>query len=316
VAMNRHEPGHESYTLAEAVLESAPQRDAAWWVEWFRVKLQRMGLYYWQNRPDDMAEIAGQIGLLIEQHGAVTQRTRYLSLLALIALRRDHYFYSGDAITYTGEALAVSLETGNLGEIADRQFTHGFSHLWSDHLNEAETHLQIARKMTEQNGDLSILARALAYLTVVYRIRGDIERVQEYATYSLQIAREARMPQYTGMARAQCAWLAWRVGNLAETKQQAQAAIADWGGLGSAQTIVPFRWFALFPLMGVALQEEDIEQAAHCAKHMTTPPQQRLPDDLADLLERAVAAWEQGRSDVSNDLLQQAFQLAQELHYV
>jgi hypothetical protein len=241
---------------------------------------------------------------------------RYLYVLGMMALRRDRYFHSSDAITYSGEALALSLETGNLGEIASRHFYYGFSHLWSDHLDEAETHLQIARETTEQNGDLTLLARALTYLAVVYRKRGDIERVRVFAAQSLRIAGEANMPQYTGMARAQYAWLAWRTGDLVETKRQAGAAIEDWGGLGQAQSVVPFRWFALFPLMGVALQEENVEDAVQWAQHLITPPQQRLPDDLTSLLEQAVAAGENGPVDAVGDLLRQAIQLARASHYI
>jgi tetratricopeptide (TPR) repeat protein len=229
---------------------------------------------------------------------------------------RDGYFDSSDAIRYTGESLALSLETGNLGEIATIYFNYGFCHLWSDQLDEAETNLQIAREMTEHNGDLTLLSRVLAYLSVVYRKRGNVERVRECAAYGLRIASETKMPQYVGMACAQYAWLAWRAGDLAETKRQAQAAIADWGGLGLAQSVVPFRWFALFPLMGVALQEESTEQAVLYAQHILTPPQQRLPGDLTGLLERAIAAWEDGQPDTTYELSCQAFELAQELHYV
>ncbi len=316
VSMNHHELGGKLYTLAASVLENAPRRESSWWVEWFRVQLQQMELYYWENRPDAISELGDRLRPLIEQHGSVTQRLRYLYLLGMMALRRDQYFFSSDAITYTGEALTLSLETGNLSEIASRHFYHGFSHLWSDHLDDAEEHLQIAREITEQNGDLMLLTRALTYLTVVYRKRDDLEGLQRYAHDSLKISGEARMPQYTGMARAQYAWLAWRSGDLAETKRQVQAAIEDWGGLRSTQTVVPFRWFALFPLMGVALQEEDIDQAVEYARHMITPPQQRLPDDLTDLLKRAVVTWDQGQPDAANDLLHQSFELAHELHFV
>jgi ATP/maltotriose-dependent transcriptional regulator MalT len=198
--------------------------------------------------------------------------------------------------------------------MAYRYFSHGFCHLWSDQLDEAEAYLQIARQMTEQNGDLSLLAWALAYLTVVYRKRGNKESVRDFADYSLRIAEEANMPQYVGMARTQYAWLAWCAGDLAEVKRQVRDAIAVWGGLSAIN--IPFYWFALFPLMGVALQEEDFEQAVHCAQHMLTPFQQRLPDDLADMMDRAIASWKDGQPDVANDLLHQAVQLAQELHYV
>jgi predicted ATPase/DNA-binding CsgD family transcriptional regulator len=312
VAMNRHEQGHELYQLAESALENAPRRDAAWWAEWFRIETQRMELYYWQSRVDDMAELARQLKPLIEQYGSVTQRMRYLNLLGLMALRRDHYFDSRDAITYTGEALALSLQTGDLGEIAYRHFNHGFSHLWSDHLDEAEEHLQIAREMTEQSGDLTLLARALTYLTVVYRKRGDVERVREFANDSLRVAAEAHMPRYIGMAHAEYAWIAWCEGDSAETMRQAQAAIEDWGGLGT----YPFRWLVLFPLLAVALQQEDTAKAISWGQYLILAPQQRLPDELTQRLEEAVTAWEHNQSDMTKDLLWQSLRLAQKIRYL
>jgi tetratricopeptide (TPR) repeat protein len=316
LGMNEHEPAHETYTLAESVLENALQRDAAWWHEWLHIQTQRMELYYWQNRPTDMATLASRIGPLFEQHGSVTQRLRYLYTVYLMALRRDRFFYSSDAIVYSAEALALSLETGNLREIAYRYFTYGFSCLWSDRFDEAERHLQVARGMMEKNGDLKLLARALTYLTLIYRRQGDIERVREFAALSLDVAGEANLPQFTGSARAHCAWLAWRAGDLAETQRQAWAAIDDWGGLVEHQTAAPYRWYALFPLMDVALQEANIEDAVQYAWYMITPSQVRLPDELTASLKRAVAAVEKGQRDAASDRLRHALRLARELQYI
>jgi predicted ATPase/DNA-binding CsgD family transcriptional regulator len=312
VAMNGHEQGHEYYQLAESALENAPERDAAWWAEWFQIVTQRMELYYWQGRVDDMAELARQLQPLAEQYGSATQRMRYLNLLGLMALRRDHYFYSGDAIAYTGQALALSLETGDLAEIAYRRLSHGFSHLWSDHLDEAEEHLQIAREMTEQSGDLTLLARTLTYLTVVYRRRGDVERVREFANDALRVAAEAQMPRYTGMAHAAYAWIAWCEGDIEETVRQAQAAIDDWGGLGT----YPFRWLALFPLLAVALQQKDTAQAISWGQHLILAPQQRLPDELTQRLTDAVTTWERNQVYLATDLLWEVLRLAHEMHYL
>ena len=316
VVMNQHEKGHEYFALAESELAQAPKRTPAWWRECLRIKTQRMELYYWQSRPDDMDALARQIRPWIEQHGSMMQRVRFVYMLGMMALRRDRYFNSSDAIAYSSEALALSQETGNLGEIAYRHFSHGFSHLWSNHLDEAETHLQIAREMTAQNGDLSLLARALTYLTLVYRKRGDIERVRAFAAESMRIAEETKMLQYTGMAHAQFAWLAWRDGDPVETKRQGQAAIEDWGGLGDALSMAPFRWLALFPLLEIALNEDDVAAALHWARHVITPNQQRLPDALTLSLERGVAAGVNDTRDTVRELLGKAFELAQEFHYV
>ena len=68
--------------------------------------------------------------------------------------------------------------------------------------------------------------------------------------------------------------------------------------------------------MGVTLREEDVDQAVQWAQHLITPPQQRLPDDLTDLLQGAVTAWESDQPDEANDLLHEAFQLAHTMGYV
>jgi hypothetical protein len=170
--------------------------------------------------------------------------------------------------------------------------------------------------MAEQSGDLTLLARAVTYLSVIYRKKNDVERVRTYAETTLQIAAEAKMPQYTGIAHAQFAWLAWRDRDLVETQWQAQQAITDWGGLGQAQSVVPFRWIALFPMIGVALKEQAADQAAQWAKHLIETPQQRLPDDLHELLAGAVTAQENNQPDEVNSLLKQSLQLAQDYHYV
>jgi len=124
------------------------------------------------------------------------------------------------------------------------------------------------------------------------------------------------MPQYTGMAYAHYAWLAWRAGDLKGTKLHGQAAIEEWGGLGAAQSVVPFRWLSLFPLMGAALQDEEIEKAVEFAQLLLTPPQQRLPDDLTNLLRRSVSEWAEDQASRSHDLLRQAIQLAHKMGYV
>jgi tetratricopeptide (TPR) repeat protein len=316
VGMNQLEPAYRHYALAESVLEDAPQRDSAWWLEWLGIKLQQIDLYYWQNRPGDMTAQARRIQPLIEQHGSATQRARYLYLMGLMALRRDRYLNSQDAVTYAEEALALSQQTGNLRDTAYRYFNYAFSLLWIERFDEAERYLQIARERTEQSGDLALLTRVITYLAVVYRKREETEHVREYAAHALRIAFEANMPQYAGMAHAQYAWLAWRVGDLAEAKQRAEVAIEYWDGLGPAQSVIPFQWTALFPLMGVALQCGDIGQAARCAQRLLAPELQGLPADLATLLEHVVAVSENGQRDAVKDTLHQALRLARELHYI
>jgi hypothetical protein len=114
------------------------------------------------------------------------------------------------------------------------------------------------------------------------------------------------------MAHAEYAWIAWCEGDSAETMRQAQAAIEDWGGLGT----YPFRWLVLFPLLAVALQQEDTAKAISWGQYLILAPQQRLPDELTQRLEEAVTAWEHNQSDMTKDLLWQSLRLAQKIRYL
>ena len=80
--------------------------------------------------------------------------------------------------------------------------------------------------------------------------------------------------------------------------------------------MVIFRWLALFPLLGVALQEKNITEALQCAQQIIQPHQQRLPDELTTLLERAITVGDDEQTGAAPDLLHQAFQLAQALQYI
>ena len=103
---------------------------------------------------------------------------------------------------------------------------------------------------------------------------------------------------------------------MATAERDAKAAVEAWGGLGIEQTIFSFRWLALFPLLGMALQRQVMDEAMNWARQLLVPPQQRLPDELKGLLESAVVAWEQGHSEATSDLLNHALQLAHTFGYI
>jgi tetratricopeptide (TPR) repeat protein len=230
-----------------------------------------------------------------------------------MAFRRDRLFHVDDALAASRQALALSLETGNLQDIARCNFQLGSSHLWSDQLDEAEAYLRRAQDISERNGDLIQLTRALNFLAILYRKRGDIEGVRDLTNDVMQVMTEAHLPQYLGMAHAEYAWLAWRAGDTAETLQQVDKAMNAWQAIAR---VVAFMWLALFPGMGVALQQHDIEKAVTLSRQLIHPWQQRLPDDLTQLLERTITAWEQNLPEAASDLLRQAFQCAQSSGYV
>ena len=124
------------------------------------------------------------------------------------------------------------------------------------------------------------------------------------------------MPQYVGAAYGQFAWLAWRAGDVDETLTQAEAAFAEWARFGAEKTVVTFRWFAVFPFIGAAVQQNKIERAIHEGELLLLPAQHRLPDSLTKLLEGAIAAWQQNKQSVTQALLRQLVEEAQASLYL
>ena len=314
VNLHKHDLALDNYERAEKILKQIAERDKTWWHSWTTIQLKRMALYYWMNRVEDMTTLDRQVETLIEEHALSGLRIWHLHSKAITIMRSTRFFKCDEAIPLFRQQLALNIEEGNLGSLTYCYANLGMSNLWSDRLDEAEPHFQTARTMAERNGDLPALVRVLTYLAVMYRRRGDVEHVRELADESLALSKEAQMPQYIGTAYAAYAWLASREKDSAETLRQGQLALQAWAGIGEA--VMPVQWLAHFPLIGVALERSDIGMAVTYARQILRPSQSRLPDELTQWLESAVADWERNLSDHADESLQNALQLAESLGYL
>jgi len=92
---------------------------------------------------------------------------------------------------------------------------------------------------------------------------------------------------YTGLVRANAAWLAYRDGDHDAAVALAESALDDWYSEGRSGPTV-FQWAARFPLVGVNLARDRAEFAFAHARSMLDPSQQTLPPELHALVTRAV----------------------------
>ena len=107
------------------------------------------------------------------------------------------------------------------------------------------------------------------------------------------------------------AWVVWGGGNIAEAQKQGQAGLEAFDGAGE-----PFEWTALWPLIGVAVVQQQLANAIKYVCMLLVPEQQRLPDALTADLEQAIQAWDSGQPDTARTSLQQAIALAREMGYL
>ena len=306
-----YEEAQRTYDLAEISLGKETTGLAQeWWQAWIEIQTDRMWLHYWQANFHQIAEIAEKARPAVEQYGTPDLRSRFFQGLVIMAQRRDRYVISEETMAYAHAALESIRKSGKLNTIALAQFALGFNHLWRGELHEAEEYLQTALELADRIGDVVVQSRCLTYLTILYRKRVQLEEVQHYMSRALDVATAGNMLEYISTARANLAWVKWYVGNLSEARENGRIALEMWQ---QAPLVYPFKWTALWPLISVALIQNQISEAVDYAGNLLEPVQQQLPDALTTLLEKAIKSWEGGETETAHTHLNQSIELAQEL---
>ena len=310
-----YEEALQQYDRAKTSLGVEPTEPVySWWREWIELQQERKYVFYWLNRRSEIVEILEESRPILAQYGTPVQRASFFDPNLL--LRQDRFAVSEETVEFTREWMAAHLELGDLGDVAAAHFRMGFVLLWHDDLAEAEAEMLTALEMSTRTGDVNLRARCLTYLTILYRKQARLNTVQEYCDRSLAAAEEAAMPEYVATAQANKAWVAWRDGDWRRTQRYGRAALALWRQLPAGHASAAFQWTALFPLMAVALADENISEAVVHAQATVDQSQQKLPDGLAAVLENAITAWQQDRSTHTSRWLMEAITLARQMNFL
>ena len=308
----------QAWDQAEIVLdqppsESVPSEQAnAWRREWIEIQAERIWNHYWQWDTDGMERAYEKALPFMERYGAPVQRARVLLGLCMMRLPRDRMVASDETLAVGQDALAAALTSGNFGMISDTQLYLGLMHLMRWELGPAEENLQPAMRLAGRTGDAIRESRCVNYLMILARMRGDVAETRRYTAQVLKTAWAGQMVNYTAAAKASLAWIAWREGDLAEAREQGRASLE----LVKSVAATPFKWTALWPLVGAALAEQNVPEAVEYARMLLDPKQMRQPDELAAALEAAIAASEQNQIDEAGAQLNHALNLAQEMGYI
>ncbi len=314
VIERRYEEAVLSYATAETSLgQESSEPDPEWWQEWIAIQLDRILMHYWLAQTEEMGELLEKTRRVIDQYGTLDQRALFFQRLSWMAFRRYNYRISEETLAHAQAAVTASVESANLSLLGYNRFSVGFCHLWRGELDEATEHLQGALSLSERIGDVTLQARCLTYLTIAYRKRRQVEETRNYISQSLDVAMEGNMIEYIGTAKANLAWVAWREGNVAKAEELGRAALDLWGQL---PIVYSFQWTALWPLIGVSLDQGKITESIDFGRSLLEPFQQRLPDALSEVVGEAMKAWDRGHQKKSARHLEQSVQMAQEMGYL
>jgi class 3 adenylate cyclase len=311
------EEAASSYQTAEIALGPCQDETALeWWREWTQIQTDQMLLFYWQNKPQEINELATRVQPVLDRYGTDIQKAGFYRGLVMANIRLERYRISEEILTNMQSYLEVQQKVNNPSDLAFAYFLQGFIFLWHGGLDYAEQQMQIALTLAKQIGDVIVESRCLTYLTICYRMRDQVEEVQRIAVQSEETAKRANMPEYIGTARANLAWADWRRGDYADAHAKCLAAMDQWGSVPAGHASCAFEWTALFPLMAIAVSSRLPDQAIGYARALLDPTKQRLPDQLEDNLKKAICLWEENHPVTSLEQLKQTLDYAQHTRYL
>ncbi|UCE06727.1 MAG: DUF2791 family P-loop domain-containing protein [bacterium] len=310
----RYQESLQAYEMAETSLDQQPDKvELDWWHEWIEIHNDRLWLHYVQDQLNEMSKLAEKAQYAIEQYATPAQRSRFFLGLLFIAFRRDRYVISDETMSYAQTAFSASQESGDPSAVILAQFNLGFTCLWYGDLDRAEKNLKQALDLTEKSGNVEFQSRCLTYLTVVFRKRDLIEQVQDCISRCEEIATTGQMYIYIAMAKANRSWVAWHEGSLTEAEEQGQAALELWK---KVKFVYPFKWAALLPLMAASVAQDQIAEAIDYARTLLDSTQMCLPDELTEIVEKAINTWDNNDIKETRNNLDHAIELAQQMEYL
>ena len=149
--------------------------------------------------------------------------------------------------------------------------------------------------------------------------RHAVERVRQNANAAgravkrlLPLVTREKMTDYIGVARATLGWIAWCAGDETTAGAEAKAALEVW----AEGVPYPFKWTALWPLIAIAIECNDVSAAAKYSQQLLDPPQQPLPPKLAACVAEIIKAHKSAQEKEALEIAGHAVQLARKLKYL
>ena len=305
------------FQKAQALLEQWPgDKPSEWWHEWLEVMIERMFMHYWVNQADAMQELAKTIEPHLERYATPIQQSRYYSYLGALNFRLEAYLLSEQTLDLTKKSVDASLISKDLQVISSAKFFLGFSHLWSNQMEECIEVLKESLELAEKTGDIVIKARCLTYLALAHRRLGNGEQTEFYAHKSLDTSSQAKMIEYMGTSTANLAWLAWKNKDLDKLEILGKQAYTYWEKVPETHSSLVFAWTAAFPLAALYWQRGNLPKCMEQFESMVKPGRKRIETDLEQNMVAVLSAYNSSTATMLHEDVLGVLQLAEKYQYL
>jgi hypothetical protein len=240
---------------------------------------------------------------MVDRYALAHQRARYFQAAVHAGFRHGRYVIAEETITDARASLAAAEQARDLRGLAFARFCLAFTLLLAGLDQEAEPLLASGLNDSTVLGDQQLIARYLAYTSLLHRRCDQVKEARAAATRAAEIAQTAKLFDYVGVAHANLCWVAWCEGG-PDLEQHAETALEAWARLEPGY-VYPLQWLARVPLACHLLRLDRLDRARVHLRALTDKKQHRLPDGITAAIEDAL---DEGASvDVSEAATRFAF---------
>ncbi len=253
--------------------------------EWIESHLAAMFIHYWSQ---ETAEVLAR-GEVVRPHvfevGTDAQKASYHFNLAAALMLHRRFVTGSQELSHISKATELYSGLGNISKVSMCRFLHALILYFAGDLDTAEQSFSELLAVAERNVTATLQLRALTYVTLIARLKGEHSRVRRLAGSALSLAQEHGMREYEGTALANLAWLALDDGDAhacVELAKQARTAWAD----SHARCV--YQWVAYVPWMAAQLEVRSSDGwsvLADLASIVLHESQQLPPDSVRSALE-------------------------------
>ncbi len=315
-----HEKALKSYDQAETLINSHIVKDSRWYNTWLTVQLAKLYIHYWRNELSSMSTIISNVETCLEHFTDPISSAQFYDAKLQFELRRTRYDLSLKQINLAQTAHSISLETDDHQLQTHSLFSLGFTYLFSQQYTEAEKHLLAALKNANDKADATLKTRCLAYLTVLFRLKGDIENTRNYVEQAFSYAKNSGMDDYVAIACANESWLAFRQGDISHSQALVQKSNNIWRAL-SDEFPFPLQWLALLVELELIMLKQsnstagsDQERTIEIVTTLLDISQHVLPAPIINPLKKVID--EKRSNKHSQQLILEALKNAKTLGYL
>lgn len=284
--------------LAEAdALLGPPTKgaEASWWDTWIDVQTDRGWLHFYNERLEELYRLLDQVEKTAGTHGGSRNRAWFEQLQLVAGWTRRRFVSTSETLKLAQRCAESFREAGAPRDLMNAESVLAEAQLWLPE-RRGDIHDQLVRfrDLAERNHTVCHQVAALWFLEIWDRWRGEVDTVHNLALETLPLVMDApglMRPSYGAAAKGHLSWVAWRTGDLDKARTLAAEALREIGEAGYS----PFEWQARWTLLGLGLLDENWYEASRQAEAMLDQSQQKMPDDLEELLRRLVEEHTQAR---------------------